>query len=120
MGLHGSPEMRHQKIAGDTCQPEKYRRQIAALSTQHPSECLLAAFAVISTSGVFWIRSPHYSSLDAPGRSRSAFVYRLSGVYDKFPNASVGRLNMRVPTVPQSAVQPRITPAGQYQVFYSR
>jgi hypothetical protein len=34
-----------------------------------------------------------------PGVSPSAFVYRLSGVYDKFPDAQVGRLNMRVPTV---------------------
>jgi hypothetical protein len=33
------------------------------------------------------------------GVSPNAFVYRLSNVYDRFPDASVGRIQMRVPTV---------------------
>merc|ERR1719247_1001199 len=40
-----------------------------------------------------------------PGVSPSAFVYRLSNVYDDFPDAKVGRLAMNVPTV-----RPRLAP----------
>lgn len=48
-----------------------------------------------------------------PGVSPSAFVYRLSNVYDDFPDAKVGRLNLNVPTV-----RPRIAPGLDEEKSY--